>query len=274
MTEIPDVKLNNGKQIPQVGFGVFLVPDDQTQQAVENALDVGYRHIDTAKLYDNEGSVGKAVAASGLDRDEVFVTTKCWNDDQGYDEALRAFDASLDRLGFDYVDLYLIHWPAPSQDRYVDTWRAFQRLYDEGRARSIGVSNFHVGHLQRLFQETDVVPAVNQVELHPWLQQQELRQFNADHGIATEAWSPIARGGHLQDPVIQQIATEHGVSPAQVILRWHLDQGTVIIPKSVHRERMVANLDLFGFSLDEDDHRAIAGLDADDRVGPNPDTLG
>jgi 2,5-diketo-D-gluconate reductase A len=275
MPAVPFVTFNNGVDIPQVGFGVYLVPEAKTKATVSSALDVGYRHIDTARLYKNEAEVGEAIAESGIDRDELFVTTKCWNSDHGYDRALRAFDASLKRLGLDYLDLYLIHWPVPAKDAYVDTWRAFERLYADGRVRSIGVSNFQVPHLQRLFHETDVVPAVNQVELHPWLQQRALRAFHAEHGIVTEAWSPIARGGdNLANPVIGDIAGKHNVSPAQVILRWHLDLGNVVIPKSVHPERMAANIDLVSIRLDEDDHDKIATLDEEERVGPDPDTFG
>ncbi len=274
MPTIPLVTFNNGVEIPQVGFGVFLIPEDETKAAVSAALDIGYRHIDTARLYRNEAAVGEAIAESGIPRDELFVTTKCWNSDHGYDQALGAFDASVKRLGLDYLDLYLIHWPVPSRDAYVDTWRAFERLYADGRVRSIGVSNFQIPHLQRLFDEADVVPAVNQIELHPWLQQRELRASHAEHGIVTEAWSPIARGGDsLEDPVIGAIAGKHNVSPAQVILRWHLDLGNVIIPKSVHPERMAANIDLFNIRLDEDDHSKIASLDEGERVGPNPDEM-
>ena len=272
MSSIPTVPLNNGVEIPQVGYGVFLVPAAETRAAVTSALETGYRHIDTARIYGNEQAVGSAVAESGIARDELFITTKCWNSDQGYDSALAAFDASVQRLGLDVVDLYLIHWPMPSKDRYVDTWRAFEKLYADGRARSIGVSNFHPPHLRRLFDETGVVPAINQVELHPWLQQDELRRFHAEHGIVTEAWSPISRGEKLGDPTVGAIADKHGVTPAQVILRWHLDLGNVVIPKSVDPGRMAENLDLFGFQLDAHDTEAIATLDSGLRVGPDPDT--
>lgn len=264
--------LRDGRDIPQIGFGVFQVPPDETREAVATALEVGYRHIDTAAAYQNEQGVGRALAESGLDRDEVWVTTKLWNSDHGYDQALRALDATLGRLGIDQVDLYLIHWPLPNQDRYLETWRAFEQALADGKARSIGVSNFHVPHLQRLLDESDTVPVLNQVELHPWLQQTELREFHAAHGIATEAWSPIAQAGaHLEDPTLVPIAERLGVSVPQVILRWHLDLGNVIIPKSVHRERMRQNLDLFGFELTDDDRAAIAALDAGSRTGPNPD---
>ncbi len=272
MASVPTVKFNNGVDIPQVGFGVFLVPGDEAHRAVCQALEVGYRHIDTAMIYDNEAAVGKALSDSAIDREELFVTTKCWNSDQGYDSALAAFDASMERLGLDYLDLYLIHWPVPSLDKYLDTWRAFEKLYADQRVRAIGVSNFHPPHLQRILDEAEVVPALNQVELHPWLQQAELRDFHAEHGIVTEAWSPIARGGdNLLDETLVAIADKHGVSTAQVILRWHLDQGHVVIPKSVNQDRMATNLDLFDLTLDADDHAQIATLDAGMRVGPDPD---
>ncbi|MBA3266505.1 MAG: aldo/keto reductase [Nocardioidaceae bacterium] len=272
MAQIPSVILNNGVRIPQVGFGVFLVPPDETRSAVATALEVGYRHIDTATLYRNEAAVGQAISESSIAREDIFVTTKCWNSDQGYDSALAAFDASMDRLGFDYLDLYLIHWPAPALDRYSDTWGALERLYAGQRVRAIGVSNFHPLHLQRLLDEHEVTPAVNQIELHPWLQQVELRDFHAEHGIVTEAWSPLARGGdNLSDETLLAIADKHDVSTAQVILRWHLDLGNVVIPKSVNKHRMASNLDLFAFELDDDDSAQIATLDKGERVGPNPD---
>jgi 2,5-diketo-D-gluconate reductase A len=271
---VPTLTFNNGVEIPQIGFGVFLVPGAETNAAVAAALEVGYRHIDTAKLYDNEEAVGQAIAESGIDRDDLFVTTKLWNSDQGYDSALRAFDGSLKRLGLDYLDLYLIHWPAPSRDSYAETWKAFERLYADGLVRSIGVSNFQPAHLERLLRESDVVPAINQVELHPWLQQKELRAFHAEHGIVTEAWSPISRGARLADPTIGSIATKHHTTPAQVILRWHLDIGNVVIPKSVNPGRMAENIDLFDLELDEADHAAIEGLDEGGRIGPDPDTFG
>jgi 2,5-diketo-D-gluconate reductase A len=274
MPTVPSLTLNNGVQMPQVGFGVFLIPAEETKAAVTTALECGYRHIDTAKIYGNESAVGEAIAESGIDRSEIFVTTKCWNADQGFDSARRAFDASLKRLGLDNLDLYLIHWPAPSRDLYVDTWRAFEELYTEGRVRAIGVSNFQPAHLQRLFDETETVPAINQIELHPWLQQSELRAFHREHGIVTEAWSPLATGGDfLDNPVIGAIAKKHDITPAQVILRWHLDLGNVIIPKSVNRDRMASNLDLFDISLDDEDTAQIAELDAGQRVGDDPDTL-
>jgi diketogulonate reductase-like aldo/keto reductase len=266
--------MNNGVEIPQVGFGVFLVPDTETQAAVRTALEAGYRHIDTAKLYQNEAGVGTAIAASGIDRDELFVTTKVWNSEQGFDSAIASFEASMGRLGLDVLDLLLIHWPAPDLNRYVDTWRAFERLCADGRVRAIGVSNFQPAHLQRLFDETSVVPAINQIELHPLLPQAELRAFHAEHGIITEAWSPLARGGAvLSDPVITAIAERVGKSPAQVILRWHVELGNVVIPKSVTPARIRENLDVFDFSLTAGDLTAIAGLETGDRIGPDPDTF-
>ena len=269
---IPTIALNNGVEIPQLGFGVFLVPQAETKAAVSTALETGYRHIDTAKLYDNEAAVGAAIAESGIPRDELFVTTKVWNTEQGYDEAIASFDASMDRLGLDTLDLLLIHWPVPKQDRYVETWRAFEKLAADGRVRAIGVSNFTVAHLQRLFDETDTVPAVNQIELHPLLPQTELRTFHAEHGIVTEAWSPLARGGSvLTDPVIAQIAARVGKTPAQVILRWHIELANVVIPKSVTPSRVAENLDIFDFALGEADQAAIAELADGTRIGPDPD---
>ncbi len=271
MTYVPTIELNNGVSIPQLGFGVFLVPVGETEAPVTTALQTGYRHIDTARIYENEAEVGAAIAKSGIPRDELFVATKVWNSDHGQDATRAAFDASLKRLGLDHVDLYLIHWPVPGADRYVDTWRALEKIAAEGRARAIGVSNFQVAHLQRLLDETGTVPAVNQVELHPNLIQAELRAFHAEHGIATEAWSPLARGGLLQDPAIVKIAAKHGKSPAQVILRWHVQLGNVVIPKSVTPSRIAENLDVFGFELQADDMAAIESLDSGTRIGPNPD---
>ncbi|MEJ7628276.1 MAG: aldo/keto reductase [Nocardioidaceae bacterium] len=272
MLPIPRVSLRDGREIPQVGFGVFLVPEDETEAAVSAALEVGYRHVDTAAVYENERGVGRAVAGSGLERGDIFVTSKCWNSDQGYDEALAACETSLEKLRLDYLDLYLVHWPTPKRERYVDTWRALEKLQADGLVRSIGVSNFQAPHLRRLMAETETVPAVNQIEMHPWLQQRELRAFHAEHGIVSEAWSPLAQGGdNLADPVIGSIAEKHNVSPAQIILRWHLDIGNVVIPKSVQPKRMASNIDLFAIRLDEGDLDKIAGLDSGTRVGPNPD---
>lgn len=273
MTTIPTLALNDGAEIPQLGFGVFQVPPRETAEAVAQALEAGYRHIDTAAAYRNEEGVGEAIAAAGLPREELFVTTKLWNADQGYDEALRAFDASARRLRLDAVDLYLIHWPTPARDRYVPSWRALERLQREGRVRSIGVSNFQPAHLRRLFDEGAVVPAVNQVELHPYLQQPQLRAFHAEHEIATEAWSPLAQGAVLDDPAIVAIAQAHGRTPAQVVLRWHLQLGNVVIPKSVTPARIAENLDVFGFELSDEQLAALAALDRGQRTGPDPDTM-
>ncbi|HWM36758.1 MAG TPA: aldo/keto reductase [Streptomyces sp.] len=273
MTTTPEVTLNNGVRIPQLGFGVFQIPDEETAAAVSTALEAGYRSIDTAAVYGNERGVGRALASSGIPRDELFVTTKLWNDDQGHDETLRAFDASLEKLGLDHVDLYLIHWPLPARDRYLDTWRALEKLHADGRAKAVGVSNFQPAHLSRLMENSDIVPAVNQIELHPQLQQSELRALHAKQGIATEAWSPLAQGAVLQDPAITAIAEAHGKAPAQVILRWHLQLGNVVIPKSVTPERIRQNLDVFDFTLSDEDVAAITALDDGTRTGPDPDTL-
>jgi len=268
---VPNLILNNGIEIPQLGFGVFKVPAGGTKEVVLKALQTGYRHIDTARLYGNEAEVGEAVRESGLDRDAVFVTTKVWNDDQGYDATMRAFDASMDRLGFDVLDLYLIHWPVPHQDLYVDTWRAMEKLYLDGRIRAIGVSNFNPDHLRRLVEETDVVPVLNQVELHPYLQQEAVRKTGESLDVRTEAWGPIARGGELlADPVIVRLADKHGKTPAQVVLRWHIELGNVVIPKSVTPSRIEENFDVFGFALDEGDMAAIAELDRGERTGLDP----
>ncbi|MBB2911386.1 diketogulonate reductase-like aldo/keto reductase [Streptosporangium becharense] len=265
--------LNNGVSIPQLGFGVFQVPPEETVQVVTTALEAGYRSIDTAKIYGNEREVGQALAASGLPREEVFVTTKVWNSDQGYDSTLAAFDESMEKLGLERLDLYLIHWPAPGRDLYADTWKALEKLLADGRVRAIGVSNFQPAHLTRLIEEGGVVPAVNQIELHPNLQQAELREFHARHGIVTEAWSPLAKGDVLDDPVLVSLAERYGKTPAQVVLRWHLDLGNVVIPKSATPSRIRENLDVFDFSLTEDDLKAVAALDTGTRTGPHPDTF-
>ncbi|MFE1957974.1 aldo/keto reductase [Streptomyces sp. NPDC059479] len=273
VTSVPDVVLNNGVKIPQLGFGVFQVDDAQTTDAVLAALDAGYRSIDTAAVYGNEEGVGRAIASSGVPRDELFITTKLWNDRQGYESARAAFDTSLAKLGLDRVDLYLIHWPAPARDRYVDTWRALEKLLADGRARAIGVSNFQPAHLQRLLDETGVVPVLNQIELHPGLQQAELRDFHAQHDIATEAWSPLAQGALLQEEAITEIAGRHEKSPAQVVLRWHIQLGNIVIPKSVTPARIRENIDVFDFELSPGDMAAMATLDRGLRTGPNPDTF-
>jgi 2,5-diketo-D-gluconate reductase A len=273
VTSVPSVALRDGAEIPQLGFGVFQVPPAETQGVVEEALASGYRHIDTAAAYRNEAGVGAAIAASGLEREDVFVTTKLWNSKQGYDSTLRAFEKSLGQLKMDRVDLYLIHWPVPSEDRYLDTWRAFERIQEEGLSRSIGVSNFRVEDLERLRQEADYLPTVNQIELHPRLQQAELRAWHGEHAIATEAWSPLAQGALLSEPTIETIAARHGRTPAQTILRWHLQLGNVVIPKSVTPERIRENIDVFTFELSEDDMAAIDRLDAGERTGPDPSTF-
>lgn len=271
---VPLIPLNDGRAIPQVGLGVFRVPPEQTERVVSEALELGYRHIDTAAAYQNEAAVGRAVRASGLHRDEIFITTKLFNDAQGPDLAPAAFERSLDALGLDEVDLYLIHWPAPRFDRYVATWRVLEELRAQGRARSIGVSNFLVHHLERLLAETDVIPAVNQIELQPWLQQNELRQFCRGHGIAVEAWGPLGAGQLSRvfaDPRIAGPAARHGVSPEHLVLRWHVQCGHVIFPKSTRTERLAQNLDLFGFELDEAEMAGIASLDRGGRIGFHPD---
>jgi 2,5-diketo-D-gluconate reductase A len=268
---IPTTDLGADVAIPQLGFGVFQVPPEDTAETATLALEAGYRHIDTAAAYRNERGVGEALAASGLDRDDYFVTTKLWNNAQGYDSTLQAFDKSLGRLGLDFVDLYLIHWPAPANDRYVETWKAFQKLQEDGLIRAIGVSNFQPAHLQRLIAETGVSPAINQVELHPRLQQDALRAFHQEHAIVTEAWSPLAQGQLLQEPALAEIAGKHGKTPAQVVLRWHIELGNVVIPKSVTPSRIRENLELFDFQLDDDDLAAIRGLNRDERTGPDPD---
>ena len=273
MTTVPTVTLNNGVEIPQLGFGVFQVPDAETTAAVTEALRAGYRSVDTAAIYGNEAGTGKALADSGIAREDLFVTTKLWNADQGHDATLRAFDASLAALGLDYVDLYLIHWPTPARDLYRESWKAIERLVADGRVRAAGVSNFQPDHLRRLTDGASIVPAVNQIELHPGLQQAELRALHAELGIATEAWSPLAQGAVLKDEAIVTIAGRHGKSPAQVVLRWHLQLGNVVIPKSVTPQRIRENLDVFDFTLSEEEMAAIAALERGLRTGPDPDTL-
>jgi diketogulonate reductase-like aldo/keto reductase len=270
-TQIPSVPLNNGVEIPQLGFGVFQVPPAETAAAVSVALEAGYRHSDTAVIYDNEAPVGEALAASGLPRDELFVTTKVWNADQGRDATLRSFEHSLARLKLDYLDLFLIHWPAPGRDRYVETWQALEQLHGDGRVRAIGVSNFQPAHLDRLATEAAVVPAVNQIELHPYLQQANVRAADTGRGIVTEASSPLAQGSILDDPVLARIAAKHDTDVAQVALAWNLQLGNVVLTKSVTPERIRQNLDALTVPLDDADHAAIAALDRGGRVGPDPD---
>ncbi|MDP9394357.1 MAG: aldo/keto reductase [Actinomycetota bacterium] len=274
MTVAPTVTLNDGVEIPQFGFGVYQIPSDEVVAPVRTAIECGYRLIDTAALYENEEGVGEAVRESGLPRGEVFVTTKVWNTDQGYDATMRAFDASMARLGLDVVDLYLIHWPTPARDLYVETWRALEKLRADGRVRSIGVSNFQPAHIQRLLDETGVVPSVNQVELHPRLPQDELRAFHAQHGIATEAWGPIGQGrGLLEESAVVEIAESVGRTPAQVVLRWHVQIGTIAIPKSSNPERIRQNLEVFDFTLDDEQMARLATLATGERLGPDPDTF-
>lgn len=270
---VPLITLNNGVEIPQLGFGVFQIPPDQTAAATATALDVGYRHIDTAEMYGNEKQVGDAVRDSGLPRDQVFLTSKLNNGFHAYDDAITAADRSLRDLGVDAVDLFLIHWPLPEVGDYVETWRAMEKIYVDGKARAIGVSNFNREHLERLFAETEVVPAVNQIEVHPYLSQNDLRAFNRDHGIATEAWSPIAQGDVLDDPVLLKIAAEKDRTVAQVVLRWHIQRGDIVFPKSVTRSRVEENFDIFDFELSPEDMAAIDGLNKDRRRGPDPATF-
>jgi 2,5-diketo-D-gluconate reductase A len=270
---VPQRALADGVEIPQLGFGVFQVPPPDTTEVVTRAFAAGYRHVDTAAAYQNEAEVGQAFRASGLDREDVFITTKCFNDAHGYEEAKHAFKDSLDRLELDYVDLYLIHWPVPSQDKYVDTWRAFIELQGDGLVRSIGVSNFQPAHLRRLIDETGVTPVVNQVELHPFFQQAGLRREHEDLGIVTEAWSPLAQGQVLDDPVIAGITEAHGKTHGQVVIRWHLQLGNVVIPKSVTPERIEQNRAVFDFELDDAQIAEIEELDAGERIGPDPDTF-
>jgi 2,5-diketo-D-gluconate reductase A len=272
-TSVPTVMLHDGVEIPQLGFGVFQVRPEDTQEVVEEALEVGYRHIDTAAAYRNERGVGTAIAASGIPREEIFVTTKLWNSHQGYESTLGAFRKSLDRLGLDHVDLYLIHWPVPTEGRAFDTWRAFERVHDEGRSRTIGVSNFRIEDLEQLEQQAFIQPSVNQIELHPHFPQAELRAWHAEHGIATESWSPLAQGELLVNETIASVAARHERTAAQVILRWHLQLGNVVIPKSVTPARMRENFALFDFELSDEDMTEIAALDVGQRIGPDPSTF-
>jgi 2,5-diketo-D-gluconate reductase A len=276
-TTVPRIPLNDGTAIPQLGFGVFLVPPDETQRTVEQALEVGYRHLDTAQMYGNEREVGDAIAAAGIPRDELYVTTKLNNGNHLRDDARRSFQESLDKLGLERVDLFLIHWPLPTRydGDFVSTWRTMVELREGGGTTSVGVSNFEPDHLDRIVDEVGVVPAVNQIEVNPYFTNEAARAADARHGIATEAWSPIARGGIAGDETIAGVAERVGRTPAQVVLRWHLQRGDIVFPKSTHRERIEENFALFDFELTDDDQAAIAGLDRGEsgRTGPNPNAF-
>jgi len=270
---VPNITLNNGVSIPQLGFGVWQVPPEDTRAAVATALEVGYRHIDTAEMYGNEKGVGEAIRESGLSRDEVFITSKLNNGFHAYDDALKALDKTNEDLGVEQVDLFLIHWPLPGVGDFVETWKALEKAYADGKARAIGVSNFQQAHLQRLLDETEIVPAVNQIEVHPYFSQNALRAFNSEHGIVTEAWSPLAQGKIVDDPAITKIAEAKGRTPAQVTLRWHLQRGDIVFPKSVTRSRVEENFHVFDFELSDDEIAAIDAVNRDERVGPDPDTF-
>ncbi|MDR2862903.1 MAG: aldo/keto reductase [Puniceicoccales bacterium] len=274
MSIVPSLQLNDGRQIPQFGFGTWQVPSVKVRPAIVAALDAGYRAIDTASAYNNEAAIGQALEESAFPRYQLYVTTKLWNTDQGFDSTLLAFESSLAKLRTSYVDLYLIHWPLPARGKYVDTWKALVRLQKEGRAKSIGVSNFHAEHLKRIIGETGVVPAVNQIELHPDFPQDELRGLHARYGILTQSWSPLAQGGDLlKNEIVLKVAQKHKRTPAQVILRWHIDLGLIVIPKSITPARIRENFDIWGFKLDSQDLAVLGGLDTANRLGPNPDTF-
>lgn len=272
-SSIPSIPLNDGAEIPQLGFGTWQIPGREATASVKKALETGCRLIDTAAAYENEEAVGEGIRSSGVPRGEVFVTTKLWNDEHGRDAALRGLDASLARLGLDCVDLYLIHWPVPTQNKFVESWRALIRARDEGKAKSIGVSNFSEAHLQRLFDETGIIPAVNQIELHPLFTQKPLRAFHTKHGIVTESWSPLGRGRLIEDPIVKAVAARHERTPGQIILRWHIDNGLVVIPKSVTPKRIEENARLFDFRLTSEDLAELAKLDTNERLGPDPETF-
>jgi diketogulonate reductase-like aldo/keto reductase len=274
MSTVPSITLDNGVEIPQLGLGVWQVEDAIVTDVVTTAFETGYRHVDTAAIYGNEAGVGRAIAAAGIPRDELFITTKVWNSDQGYDSTLKAFDTSLAKLGLETVDLYLIHWQSLQRDLYVDTWKALEQLYADKRVRAIGVSNFHEPALRRIFEETSIRPAVNQIELHPALPQDELRAFNAENDIVTQAWSPLASGQLLGNPALESIGTKYGKSPAQVMIRWHLQLGNVVIPKTITPSRIKENFEVFDFRLDNDDMAAIADLETGQRTGGDPDIFG
>jgi len=273
MTVVPTITLNNGVEIPQLGFGVFQIEPAKTKDATLAALEVGYRHIDTAEMYGNEKEVGEAVRASKIDRDDIFVTSKLNNGFHAYDEALTAFDQTLKDLAFDYLDLFLVHWPLPGVGDFVETWKAMEEIYSSGRVKAVGVSNFNPHHLRRLHAETTVVPAVNQIEIHPYFGNEDVRAFDTEHGIATEAWSPIAQGKVLDDATLVRIAESHGKTPAQVTLRWHVQRGDIVFPKSVTRSRVEENFDIFDFELSGTDMTDITALNKDERIGPDPDTF-
>lgn len=268
------VTLNNGVKMPQLGFGVWQVEDEGATAAVSTAIEIGYRSIDTATVYQNEAGVGKAIKQTNVNREELFITTKVWNTDQGYDNTIAAFEASLERLGLEYVDLYLIHWPMPKHDEYVETYKALEKLYKDGRVKAIGVSNFEIEHLERLMKETEIKPVVNQVECHPHMVQQELKDFCKRHDIFIEAWSPLEQGGDvLENEVVTEIAKKHGKTPAQVVLRWHIQNDTVVIPKSVTPSRIEENFQIFDFELSAEDMDGITKLDIGRRKGPNPNDM-
>jgi 2,5-diketo-D-gluconate reductase A len=272
MSSVPALELNNGVEIPQLGFGVFQIPPAETKAATLAALEVGYRHIDTAEMYGNEKEVGQAIRESGVPREHVFVTSKLNNGFHAHDAALKAFDQSLDDLGFDYLDMFLIHWPLPGVGDFVETWKAMEEIHRSGRCNAIGLSNFQISHLQRVLDETGTLPAVNQIECHPYLRQDEVRDFGLEHSIATEAWSPLAKGKVIGDPTVIRIAGEMQRTPAQVVLRWHMQRGDIVFPKTVNRDRMVENFDIFDFELNDNDMDLITSLNRDERTGPDPDT--
>jgi 2,5-diketo-D-gluconate reductase A len=272
--QMPLIKLNTGQQMPQLGLGVYKVGQTEAVDLIRAAIGKGYRRVDTAALYGNEAEVGEGIRTSGVAREDLFVTTKIWNDRQGYDSALEAIDESLTRLDIDYVDLLLVHWPCPKQDKFVETWSAFQKAMEGGKIRGIGVSNFNPHHLEKLMASGGPVPAINQIELHPGWQQKDIRAYNASHGIATEAWSPLARGRYNESAEVLQIAKKHGKTPTQVVVRWHIELGNLVIPKTSNHDRLDENIDVFDFKLDAEDMALFEKFDGGERVGPNPDDFG